>query len=66
MVSRDSLVTVGSAVLALFVTSVSVIYTSVPPWANLAMLVLVGVVAPRLVNGYLDSIAVDTAESGTR
>jgi hypothetical protein len=62
MVSKDNLATVGFSVLAAVLTIASVLYTTAPPWANLSMLLLVGLVIPRLIKKYVDPVAVGTPE----
>ena len=54
MVSRENVVVLVSMVVALPVTYLVYAFADLPFWAELLVLVGLGVVVPTLVNDYLD------------
>jgi hypothetical protein len=54
MVSRENKVFYILGVSALIIFLALVGFTEFPPWANTAVLFTIGILAPLLVNDYLD------------
>jgi hypothetical protein len=57
LLSRSNLVIAVFVVLAFAAVGALTRFTTTDPWVPFAVLVAVGVLAPQLVNGYLDARA---------
>lgn len=51
MVSRENQVIVAFGVLAIILLYVLAVLTDLPTWASIAVVIVVGVIIPQLVNG---------------
>lgn len=50
MVSRENQVIIASAILAILLLYVLATFTNLPSWVSIAVVIVVGVLVPQLVN----------------